>query len=111
MPRSEFNFTRFYLEKVKYNVFNCEMQNTDVQNNTEGHLDSGGREEYRPFKSGLRAKSSSRLRYEAEAQGILKKLGGLEGIRAELGFSRRSMCQLLLVDPSAWTRWTRDTTS
>ena len=55
-----------------------------------------------------RAKTSLRLRYEAESQVIRKKLGDLESIRKQLGLSQRKMCQLLLVDPSAWTRWTRD---
>ena len=36
-----------------------------------------------------------------------KKLGHLEDIRKQLGLSQRKMAQLLLVDPSAWTRWTR----
>lgn len=55
----------------------------------------------------VRAKSSLRLRYEAEVELIKKKLGGLEAIRETLGLSQRKMTQLLLVDPSAWTRWTR----
>lgn len=54
-----------------------------------------------------RPKSPIRLRYEAEAQLIQKKLGSLEDIRAQLGLSQRKVCQLLLVDPSAWTRWTK----
>jgi transcriptional regulator with XRE-family HTH domain len=56
----------------------------------------------------LKAKTSLRLRYEAEAQVILKKLGGLNGIRFELGLSQRKICQLLLVDPSSWSRWIHD---
>lgn len=55
-------------------------------------------------------KTSLRLRYEAEVEVIRKKLGGLEKVRLELGLTRRKMCQLLMVDPSAWTRWTRDET-
>lgn len=51
--------------------------------------------------------SSLRLRYEAEVAVIRKSLGGLEEIRTGLGLSRRKMCQLLMVDPSAWTRWTK----
>lgn len=54
-----------------------------------------------------RARSSQRLRYEAEAGMIEKKIGDLELIRNQLGLSQRKICQLLLVDPSAWTRWTR----
>ncbi len=56
----------------------------------------------------LKAKTSLRLKYEAEAQVILKKLGGLNGIRLELGLSQRKICQLLLVDPSSWSRWIQD---
>lgn len=52
-------------------------------------------------------KTSLRLRYEAEVRVIARKLGGLEDIRAQLGVSRRKMAQLLMVDPSAWTRWSK----
>ena len=54
-----------------------------------------------------RAKTSLRLRYEAEAHVIEKKIGDLEAIRMKLGLSQRKIAQLLLVDPSAWTRWTK----
>lgn len=54
-----------------------------------------------------RAKSALRLKYEAESEVIQKKLGDLEAIRSQLGLSQRKMAQLLLVDPSAWTRWTK----
>ncbi len=54
-----------------------------------------------------RAKTSLRLRYEAEARVALDRLGGLEAVRSQLGLSQRQISQLLLVDPSAWTRWTR----
>ena len=54
-----------------------------------------------------RAKSSLRLKYEAETQVIERKLGDLESIREKLGLSQRKIAQLLLVDPSAWTRWTK----
>lgn len=54
-----------------------------------------------------RAKTSLRLRYEAESEVIRKKIGDLEAIRGQLGLSQRKIAQLLLVDPSAWTRWTK----
>jgi transcriptional regulator with XRE-family HTH domain len=54
-----------------------------------------------------RARSSLRQRYEAEAKVIERRLGGLEEVRKTLGLSQRKMAQLLLVDPSAWTRWTQ----
>lgn len=52
-----------------------------------------------------RAKSSLRMKYEAEVEIIQRKLGSLDQMRETLGLSQRKMCQLLLVDPSAWTRW------
>jgi hypothetical protein len=55
-----------------------------------------------------RAKTSLRLKYEAETQVFKKEMGSLEEVRIKLGFSRRKICQLLMVDPSAWTRWTAD---
>jgi len=53
-----------------------------------------------------RIKSSNRMRYEAEVKFLKESNGELEAIRERLGLSRRKICQLLLVDPSAWTRWT-----
>lgn len=58
-----------------------------------------------------RSKTSLRMKYEAEVNIIQQKLGSLEEIRASLGLSRRKMCQLLMVDPSAWTRWTSGKTT
>ena len=55
-----------------------------------------------------RAKTSLRLRYESEARVILRQLGGIEGVRRTLGLSQRKIAQLLLVDPSAWSRWVKD---
>lgn len=54
------------------------------------------------------ARSSLRLKYEAQVELARKQLGDLEFIRLKLGLSARKICQLLLVDPSAWSRWTRD---
>lgn len=54
-----------------------------------------------------KAKTSLRIHYEAEAEVIRRKLGTLEAMRGQLGLSQRRICQLLLVDPSAWTRWTK----
>ncbi|MGZ3722014.1 MAG: hypothetical protein ACXVA9_03725 [Bdellovibrionales bacterium] len=53
-----------------------------------------------------RIKSSNRMVYEAEVLFLKNQNGDLEVIRERLGLSRRKICQLLLVDPSAWTRWT-----
>lgn len=52
--------------------------------------------------------SPSKLRYLAEVEVFKRQHGGLEEVRSRLGFSRRKMAQLLLVDPSAWTRWCKD---
>ena len=35
-------------------------------------------------------------------------MGSLEDIRKTLHLSRRKMCQMMLVDPTSWTRRTRD---
>ena len=55
----------------------------------------------------LRTKTSLKMNYEAQSVVIERQLEGLEGVRLKLGLSQRKMAQLLLVDPSAWTRWTR----
>lgn len=55
----------------------------------------------------LRSKTALRMKYEAEVSVIKKQTGDLEIIRANLGLSARKMCQLLMVDPSAWSRWTK----
>lgn len=57
----------------------------------------------------FRKKTSLRMRYEAEAKVILEQLGGLEEIRLRLGLSQRKICQLLFIDPSAWSRWLKKT--
>ncbi|MCJ8278090.1 MAG: hypothetical protein MJK18_14710 [Bdellovibrionales bacterium] len=58
-----------------------------------------------------KSKTSLRMKYEAEVQAFTKRQGNLEDIRRELGLSKRKMAQLLLVDPSAWTRWTKNEAS
>ncbi len=55
-----------------------------------------------------RVQSSLRIKYSAETQLIINKWGRLEDIRKTLGLSQRKICQLLLVDPSAWSRWTKN---
>lgn len=52
-------------------------------------------------------KTSLQMQYSTEAELIKSKIGDIEQVRQTLGLSRRKMCQLLLVDPSAWTRWTK----
>lgn len=56
----------------------------------------------------LRVRTPNRLKYEAQVAVIKRQIGDLEQIRQKLGLSRRKMCQLLLVDPSAWSRWSKE---
>lgn len=51
--------------------------------------------------------SSLRMSYEAEVRVIRRQIGSLEEVRLKLGLSARKMCQLLMVDPSSWSRWVR----
>lgn len=44
-------------------------------------------------------------KYQKQVEKIIDKHGDLEAIRARLDLSQRQMCQLLFVDPSAWSRW------
>lgn len=55
-----------------------------------------------------RSKTPHKILYAAEVKVFKAQHGGLEEIRQKLGYSRRKMCQLLMVDPSAWTRWMKD---
>lgn len=73
----------------------------------EGLSDSRS-ENSKPTKALKGTKSSLRMKYEAETEIIKKTHGNLEAIRRQLGLSKRKMSQLLLVDPSAWTRWTNE---
>lgn len=36
---------------------------------------------------------------------IKSQIGDIEEVRKSLGLSQRKMCQLLLIDPSTWSRW------
>jgi transcriptional regulator with XRE-family HTH domain len=56
-------------------------------------------------ENSVRPKSQQRIRYEAQLEVLHRKNGGLEDIRQRLGFSQKQMCELLLVDASAWSRW------
>jgi len=39
------------------------------------------------------------------AELIKSQIGDVEQVRRSLGLSQRKMCQLLLIDPSTWSRW------
>lgn len=56
----------------------------------------------------LKSRTPLRLKYEAEALVIQKEIGSLEEVRARLGLSQRKIAQILMVDPSAWTRWSKE---
>ncbi len=56
--------------------------------------------------SSVRSRSPNRMLYEAQVTAIQQQLGALEEVRQKLGLSQRKICQLLMVDPSAWNRWT-----
>ncbi len=56
---------------------------------------------------GVRSKTSLRMNYEAQVQVVKNQLGNLEEIRLNLGLSQRKMAQLLMIDPSSWTRWVK----
>lgn len=76
----------------------------ELQTRTEAknHLDAPWTKE--------RSKTSDRMTYEAEVDVIKNQIGDLDEIRHRLGLSARKMAQLLMVDPSAWTRWTKKIT-
>lgn len=57
--------------------------------------------------SEVRAKTSIRMNYEAQVSVIKAQIGNLESIRLNLGLSQRKIAQLLLIDPSSWSRWTQ----
>jgi len=55
----------------------------------------------------LKIKPNLRQQYILEKERIQHEIGDLNQIRETLGLSQRKLCQLLLVDPSAWTRWSK----
>jgi hypothetical protein len=50
---------------------------------------------------------SLRDKYLSEKERIQHEIGSLDQVLQTLGLSQRKACQLLLVDPSAWTRWNK----
>ncbi len=46
--------------------------------------------------------------YSEERKQVIQEIGDIETIRKTLGLSRRKICKLLLVDPSSWTRWSKE---
>jgi transcriptional regulator with XRE-family HTH domain len=78
-----------------------DMELNDEKKSTRAMFSEGSDE-------GVRSKTSNRMFYEAQVSVIQKQLGNLEKIRTDLGLSQRKICQLLMVDPSAWTRWQKE---
>jgi hypothetical protein len=89
------------LTVIFYMIINKEMDNSMDMEKTESNLIDPV-----PIGSG-RPASAIRLNYEAQVKVIQDQIGDLEHIRATLGLSQRKMAQLLLVDPSSWSRWTQ----
>ncbi|MGH1468951.1 MAG: hypothetical protein ACRBBP_08755 [Bdellovibrionales bacterium] len=55
-----------------------------------------------PVPSGLKTRE-----FNLKTADLIKsQIGDIEEVRKGLGLSKRKMCQLLLIDPSTWTRWT-----
>lgn len=77
-------------------------QDLDFELSTNDEIEREVREDLNP-----RSKTSLRIHYEAQVAVIQKQIGSLEETRLKLGLSQRKMAQLLLVDPSSWTRWNR----
>ncbi|MBT4760460.1 MAG: hypothetical protein HOO06_02075 [Bdellovibrionaceae bacterium] len=53
-------------------------------------------------------KSTQQIKYDAEVQVIKAKIGGVDNIRLQLGLSKRKLAQLLMIDPSSLTRWSKE---
>jgi transcriptional regulator with XRE-family HTH domain len=68
-------------------------------------------EDLSSLEQNSRAKTSSQSSIRTHVDGqlslIKNQIGSLESVRERLGLSQRKMAQLLLVDPSAWTRWVK----
>lgn len=58
-----------------------------------------------PRRGSAEKSQSLRQQYLQEKQQIIEQIGDLNSIRIGLGLSQRRLCQILMVDPSAWTRW------
>lgn len=54
-----------------------------------------------------KGKGTYGMAYASQVKEIKQQIGSLESVRQRLGMSRRQICQLLLVNPSSWTRWTK----
>ncbi|AFY01682.1 hypothetical protein Bdt_1995 [Bdellovibrio bacteriovorus str. Tiberius] len=80
-----------------------EVQEPDQDQLQKGAFDEGFIED----DLNPRSKTSLRMNYEAQVTVIQRQIGNLEQIRGDLGLSQRKISQLLMVDPSSWTRWVK----
>lgn len=86
-------------------------EKSDLKQEPRKPLETALKQDLNPLSDpdlGARSKTSLRIHYEAQVSVIQGQIGNLEKIRVSLGLSQRKMAQLLLVDPSAWTRWTKN---
>jgi hypothetical protein len=97
----------YRLKVVFHNIRGAENMDMEHRISNEMPQNSLSKKEGVGSHGFVRSKTSLRLKYEAEAKVVQQKIGDLESIRNRLGLSQRKICQLLLVDPSAWTRWTQ----
>ena len=84
-------------------------QNTPLKDTAsdDGFLEGTNKQAPFDLNRKARVKTHQRMHYEAQVNVIRHQIGGdLEAVRLKLGLSQRKICQLLLVDPSAWSRWT-----
>lgn len=56
-------------------------------------------------ETGKEDKNALRMKYEAQAHLIRKQIGDIPQILSQLQLSQRALAQLMLVDPSAVSRW------
>lgn len=56
-------------------------------------------------KNHLNKSLTYREKNELTAELIKKQIGDIEQIRISMGLNKKRMCELLLIDPSTWTRW------
>lgn len=84
-----------------------EISSDTVSSQASSYLNPETSLEFDEKSQVLRTKTSLRMVYEAQSEVIRRQIGELEQVREKLGLNARKICQLLLVDPSAWNRWTR----
>ncbi|WP_231839114.1 hypothetical protein [Bdellovibrio bacteriovorus] len=93
---------------AKYNGPEGVCMQDEIQGPGEDQLQKGAFDEgFIEDDLNPRSKTSLRMNYEAQVAVIQRQIGNLEQIRGDLGLSQRKISQLLMVDPSSWTRWVK----